>query len=105
MNNGQAIFRLRVDACQREPGAHENGKGGRNQAGFPSAIPRAHHHSDGEDDEAAFEDIGKQQRGNQRQHRAEHSHEVAQSRGAGGRNQASSQTGESRSHAGLTVVR
>ena len=57
---------------------------------------------DGEDDEAAFDDIGEKQGWDERQGRAEHSYAIAQDGRPSGGNPACAKKGEVQSHTGIS---
>ena len=93
-----AIFRGGVVAGERKIRADREGKGGGNQAGLPSPIPGTDHDSDGEDEEAAFNDIVEQQGGNEGEGGAEHRYSVTQDGCPSGRDIACAKKGEVQSH-------
>ena len=71
---------------ERKVGNESESEGSGDQPRFPAAIPGAHHDGYAEQGQAAFGNIGQQNRGNQRQCRAEHGNSVAQYRRTGRRN-------------------
>ena len=68
----------RMLADEREVGAHGEGEGGGDDSGLPAAVPGADHDGDAEQGQAAFGDVGQQNRRDQRKRRAEHGHSIAQ---------------------------
>src|SRR5258706_6701592 len=87
-----------MHAGEGEPRAYQNRERGRDQAGFPSAIPGADHNGHSKNDKTALENVRKKQSRDEGERRAEHCHEVAQRRSTGRRDETSSQAGEAYSH-------
>ena len=58
-------------AREREVGDNREGERSSDQARLPAAIPRTHHYGHTKQSEAAFGNVGQQNRGNQRQRSAE----------------------------------
>ena len=98
MYDGLAILGVGMGASQREISADCKGKCSGSQAGFPATVPGADHDSDGEDNESALDDVRKQERGNQRENRAEEGNSVSEYGGPSRRNETCAEKGELHSH-------
>ena len=93
-----AVVSVGVRPGQGEVGADRQGKGGRNQARLPAAIPGADHDGDREHYQAAFDDVGEQECRNQGKNNAEDGDAVSEDWGPSRSNVAVAKKGELRSH-------